>query len=155
MSRWVRVTLATLMGAGIAVQIDAQPVNPSNLWFGGDEGIEVVWKPGKNLAYTEEDPKIDPHMTRRARTMEQALLKIGERTYLAYGWDITSPMMVVGDDGIIIVDVTMAVEAAEEVMEAFRRVTDKPVKAIVYTHNHIDHVAGVKGFTTEEDVASG
>ncbi len=40
-------------------------------------------------------------------------------------------------------------------MEAFRRVTDKPVKAIVYTHNHFDHVAAVKAFTTEEDVASG
>ena len=99
--------------------------------------------------------EVDPHMTARARTMDQALLKIGDRTYLAYGWDITSPMMVVGDDGLIIIDPPMAMEAGKETLEAFRRVTDKPVKAIVYTHNHIDHVAGVKAFTTEEDVASG
>ena len=46
-------------------------------------------------------------------------------------------------------------EAGEETLEAFRKVTDKPVKAIVYTHNHIDHVAAVKAFTTEEDVAAG
>jgi alkyl sulfatase BDS1-like metallo-beta-lactamase superfamily hydrolase len=143
------------MVVGFAAQINAQTVNKSNLWFGGDEGIEVVWKSGKNLAYAEDDPKIVPHMTARSRTMEQALLKIGERTYLAYGWDITSPMMVVGDDGLIIVDPPMALESGQEVLEAFRRVTDKPVKAIVYTHNHIDHVSGVKAFATEEDVASG
>lgn len=132
-----------------------QKVNESNLWYGGDEGIEIISRTGKNLAYTKDDPKIDPVMTNQARKMDQALLKIGERSYLAYGWDITSPMMVVGDDGIIIIDPPMSIESGEETLKAFRTVTDKPVKAIVYTHNHIDHVAGVKAFTTEEDVASG
>jgi alkyl sulfatase BDS1-like metallo-beta-lactamase superfamily hydrolase len=155
MLRGIRWLFAAVITVGVAVQAVAIEENKSNLWFGGDEGIEVVWKSGKNLAYAEDDPKIVPHMTARSRTMEQALLKIGERTYLAYGWDITSPMMVVGDDGLIIVDPPMAMEAGQEVLEAFRRVTDKPVKAIVYTHNHIDHVSGVKAFTNEEDVASG
>jgi alkyl sulfatase BDS1-like metallo-beta-lactamase superfamily hydrolase len=41
--------------------------------------------------------------------MEQAFLKIGDCTYLVYGWDITSPIMVVGDDGIIIIDPPMEV----------------------------------------------
>jgi alkyl sulfatase BDS1-like metallo-beta-lactamase superfamily hydrolase len=43
-------------------------------------------------------------MTAHARKMDQALLKIGDRSYLAYGWALTSPMMVVGDDGLIIID---------------------------------------------------
>ena len=154
-SRWVRVTLATLVVVGVAVQAAAQPVNESNLWFGGDEGIEVVWKSGENLAYTVDSPKIDPAMTTFARGMDQALLKIGERTYLAYGWDITSPMMVEGDDGLIIIDPTMSMESGRETLEAFRRVTDKPVRAIIYTHNHIDHVAGVRAFATWEEVTSG
>ncbi len=138
-----------------AVPALALDLNKSNLWFGGDEGIEIVWKSGKNLAYTEEDPKIDPRMTKHALGMDQALLKIGDRTYLAYGWSLTSPMMVVGDDGLIIIDPPESVEAGEECLAAFRRVTDKPVRAIIYTHNHFDHVAGVKAFTTEEDVAAG
>ncbi len=132
----------------------ALTVNESNLWY-GDEGIEIVTRTGDNLAYTEEDPKIDPVMTNHARKMDQALLKIGERSYLAYGWAITSPMMVVGDDGLIIIDPPESLEAGEEILVAFRTVTDLPVKAIVYTHNHFDHVAGVKAFTTEEDVAAG
>ncbi len=149
------VLILAMLIMAVTEPVLAQQVNPSNLWFGGDEGIEIVFRTGTNLAYTEDDPKVDPRMTKQALTMDQALLKIGDRTYLAFGWDITSPMMVVGDDGIIIVDPPMSVEAGQEILEAFRRVTDKPVKAIVYTHNHIDHVAGVKAFTTEEDVASG
>jgi alkyl sulfatase BDS1-like metallo-beta-lactamase superfamily hydrolase len=87
--------------------------------------------------------------------MDQALLKIGDNAYLAYGYALTSPMMMVGDDGIIIIDPPESLEAGLETLEAFRQVTDKPVRAIVYTHNHFDHVAAVKAFTTEEEVASG
>lgn len=155
MTQGIRVALATLMAAGFAVYTSAQTENASKLWYGGDEGIEVVWKTGENLAYTEESPKVDPRMTAHARKMDQALLKIGDRSYLAYGWGLTSPMMVVGDDGLIIIDPPESLEAGQETLEAFRRVTDKPVRAIVYTHNHFDHVAAVKAFTTEEDVASG
>jgi hypothetical protein len=72
----------------------AQEVNESGLWFGGDEGVEVVWQPGKNLAFTDDHPNIDSRMTKFARTFEQALLKLGERTYLAFGFALTSPMMV-------------------------------------------------------------
>ena len=64
-------------------------------------------------------------------------------------------MMVVGDNGLIIIDPPESLEAVQETMEAFRTVTDLPVKAIVYTHNHFDHVAAVRAFTTEDDVASG
>ena len=46
------VISVTLTGTALG-----QPVNKSNLWFGGDEGIEVVWKTGKNLAYTEDSPR--------------------------------------------------------------------------------------------------
>ncbi len=155
MAQRIRLALGTLVAAGFAAQANAQSVNESNLWFGGDEGIEVVFKTGVNLAYTEDSPKVDPRMTQFARGMDQALLKIGERSYLAYGWALTSPMMIVGEDGLIIIDPPESLEAGQETLEAFRRVTDKPVRAIVYTHNHFDHVAGVKAFTTEEDVASG
>ncbi len=102
--------------ATIAFMVLAQPANAleankSNLWYGGDEGIEIVSRTGVNLAYTKEDPKIDPVMTNHARKMDQALLKIGERSYLAYGWALTSPMMVVGDDGLIIIDPPESLEA--------------------------------------------
>ena len=109
----VRKRVVSLLIAVTLIMVGAtsalgQQVNESGLWFGNGPGIEVVFRTGENLAYTEESPKVDPRMTQFARGMDQALLKIGERAYLAYGWDITSPMMVVGDDGIIIIDPPMA-----------------------------------------------
>ena len=65
--RALLTTTALVMVACVPAQ--ALEVNKSNLWFGGDEGIEVVWKTGKNLAYTEESPKVDPRMTKHARGM--------------------------------------------------------------------------------------
>ena len=156
----VRKRVVSLLIAVTLIMVGAtsalgQQVNESGLWFGNGPGIEVVFRTGENLAYTEEDPRIDPRLTQQGRGMDQALLKIGDRSYLAFGWGITSPMMVVGDDGIIIIDPPESLEMGQETLEAFRRVTDLPVKAIVYTHNHFDHVAAVKAFTTEEEVASG
>lgn len=149
------LSIALVLGMTAALPAMALEVNKTNLWYGGDQGIEVVWRTGKNLAYIEDDPKIDPRMTQRARGFDQALLKIGERTYMAYGFALTSPVMVVGDDGLIIIDPPESLEAGEECLAAFRRVADKPVRAIIYTHNHFDHVSAVKAFTTEEEVAAG
>ena len=64
----------------LAQPVAALEANKSNLWYGGDEGIEIVFKTGENLAYTKDDPKIDPVMTNQARKMDQALIKVGERT---------------------------------------------------------------------------
>lgn len=140
----------------MAVGRDVAPlVNASNLWYGGDVGIEIVERTGVNLAFTDDDPRVDAVMTEQARKMDQAVLRVAETVYMAYGWDITSPVMVVGDDGIIIIDPPMSLEAGEETLAAFRRITDLPVRAIVYTHNHIDHVAAVKAFASEEQVAAG
>ena len=118
--------------------------NESKLWYGpSNAGIEVVYQ-APSIAYTEEDDKINITMTNQARKMKQALLKVSDITYLAYGWDITSTHMIVTDEGLIIIDTPMAKESGEEMLVELRKVTDKPVKAIVYTHNHIDHVAGSK-----------
>ena len=60
--------------------------------------------------------------------------------------------MVVGDDGVIIVDTGDGVQWAREVAAEFRAITDKPVRAVIYTCFHIDHIFGVKAFATADDV---
>lgn len=55
----------------------------------------------------------------------------------------------VGEDGVVIVDTTETVNNAEQVKAAFSSVVDfkkKPVKGIIYTHNHQDHVLGTAAF---------
>jgi hypothetical protein len=45
----IRWLFAAVITVGVAAQAVAIEENKSNLWFGGDEGIEVVWKTGENL----------------------------------------------------------------------------------------------------------
>ena len=52
--------------------------------------------------------------------------------------------MVEGPDGLIIVDTAESPEAARQVLAEFRRITSKPIRAIVQTHYHSDHTYGTE-----------
>ena len=112
---------------------------------------------GDNLAYTEAADTINPEQTAFARQMGRGIyMPVKDKVYVAVGYGITSMAMVVGDDGIIIIDPGENDKFAAEVMEDFRKITDKPIKAVVYTHRHSDHPFGIKGLgVTDEDVESG
>ena len=58
-------------------------------------------------------------------------------------------------EGQIIVDTGESVSESRKIMAEFRKITDKPVKAVVYTHFHPDHINGVQAFVTREQVESG
>ncbi|XP_064611515.1 linear primary-alkylsulfatase-like [Liolophura sinensis] len=77
------------------------------------------------------------------------VIQVTDGVYVAIGFALANVVMVEAPKGIIIVDVTESVEAAEEVRRAFRNITTKPVKAIIYTHSHADHVLGAKVFLAE------
>lgn len=49
---------------------------------------------------------------------------------------------VVSDDGVIVIDGGSNPASAAEVLAAVRRVTEKPVRYVINTHWHGDHVAG-------------
>jgi len=82
-----------------------------------------------------------------------AVHQVTDGVYSAVGYDLANSIMIEGDDGIIIVDTLSTYEKAKEVIAEFRKITDKPVKAIIYTHGHMDHVHGTGAFLEEgEDV---
>jgi alkyl sulfatase BDS1-like metallo-beta-lactamase superfamily hydrolase len=60
-------------------------------------------------------------------------------------------------DGLVIIDTTLSTELATAGLDLFRKElgNDKPVVAVIYTHTHFDHYAGVKGVVDKADVASG
>lgn len=53
------------------------------------------------------------------------------------------------DDGLVLVDAGGPMLAAQ-VHGAVRSWSDEPVRAVVYTHGHVDHVVGVERFEAEE-----
>jgi len=78
------------------------------------------------------------------------LIQVTDRVYVASGYGASNSAMIVGDTGLIIIDTRESKSAARAVLEQFRTVTDKPVKAIVYTHGHVDHTNGTTEFVGNE-----
>ena len=57
---------------------------------------------------------------------------------------------------MVLVDPLTAPETARAALDLyFEHRGERPVVAVIHTHSHIDHFGGVKGVTSEEDVAAG
>ena len=86
------------------------------------------------------------------KIFERGIEKVGDNVYVAIGFGLANSIMIEGDDGLIIVDTMESCEAAAEVLAEFRKISHKPVKAIIYTHNHADHIFGAEVFAQGKDV---
>jgi cyclase len=49
---------------------------------------------------------------------------------------------IVGDDGVVVVDTFVTTDAAKALLAEIQKLTKLPVKFVVNTHYHLDHVAG-------------
>jgi alkyl sulfatase BDS1-like metallo-beta-lactamase superfamily hydrolase len=98
---------------------------------------------------------IHPDLAAHGAIFARKVYSVAANVHCAVGWSTCNSIMVVGRDGVIIVDTGDSVVAAREVASEFRKITDKPVRAVIYTCFHIDHISGAKGFVSSEDVAAG
>jgi glyoxylase-like metal-dependent hydrolase (beta-lactamase superfamily II) len=51
-------------------------------------------------------------------------------------------LFVIDDDGVVVVDTNFGPSSTRQVLAALRAITDKPVKYVINTHPHDDHVLG-------------
>ena len=70
------------------------------------------------------------------------------------GW-IGNSTIIEGEDGLIVYDTSVNVEAGAFIAAEIRKISDKPIKAIFYSHHHTDHYNGTSALVTAEQVASG
>jgi glyoxylase-like metal-dependent hydrolase (beta-lactamase superfamily II) len=54
--------------------------------------------------------------------------------------------IIVGDEGVVVVDSGYSVQGGRDLLADVRRLTPKPVTAIVITHHHFDHAWGNAAF---------
>ncbi|MDH3589091.1 MAG: MBL fold metallo-hydrolase [Gammaproteobacteria bacterium] len=69
--------------------------------------------------------------------------------WVAIGYGLANSILIEGDDGLIVIDTMASMESGRQVAREFRALTDKPLRAIIYTHNHADHVFGAQAFIEE------
>jgi alkyl sulfatase BDS1-like metallo-beta-lactamase superfamily hydrolase len=103
--------------------------------------------PGKkSLGPLMPAPALDAHSALFRRGVE----KVAENVYVAIGFGLANSILIEGGEGLLVVDTMESVEAAEAVLAEFRKISAKPVKAIVYTHNHVDHIFGASVFAGQD-----
>ena len=74
---------------------------------------------------------------------EPRVEQVSEHVWLAIGYDLASVILIHTPDGNIIVDTGMSPSRAEIIKKALaEKAPQGRVRAIVYTHSHIDHVGG-------------
>jgi alkyl sulfatase BDS1-like metallo-beta-lactamase superfamily hydrolase len=100
---------------------------------------------------------VNPSLWRQSQLLTYAgLFKVIDRVYQVRGADASNITFIEGDTGIIVVDPLISVECARMALALYyEHRTQKPVKAVIYTHSHVDHFGGVKGVVTEEEVKDG
>jgi len=72
------------------------------------------------------------------------LEELAEGVYL-FTYNVHRSLFVVGEDAVMVTD-PQSPAAAERYLEAVREVTDRPIRYLVYSHHHADHVSGADVF---------
>lgn len=124
-----------------------------------DKG-EVVWDMDQYAFLAPDAPApetVNPSLWRQAKlNTHHGLFKVCERIYQVRGYDISNITFVQGDTGWIVIDPCCTLEVAHAAYELVTRfLGERKIKAVLYTHSHIDHFGGAKGIVSEEDVAAG
>jgi cyclase len=79
--------------------------------------------------------------------LEIKTMDLGHGVYFL-GWQGGDSLILVGDDGVLLVDTSVA-QMGDKIKAAIARVSDKPIRLVINTHAHADH------FGANESMAKG
>ncbi|MCP4605504.1 MAG: MBL fold metallo-hydrolase [Proteobacteria bacterium] len=92
----------------------------------------------------------NPDLSAHTTEFKREVIKVTDGVYVAIGFALANSILLEGEDGVVIVDTLESEEAARAVKAAFNEITQKPVKAIIYTHFHSDHCFGATIFAGDD-----
>ena len=122
------------------------------------EDGRVVWDNDSYSFLTGEAPDtVNPSLWRISTlNAMQGLFEVIPGIYQVRGFDLSNISFVEGETGVIVIDPLISTETAAAAMALYRENRgDRPVRAVIYTHSHVDHFGGVRGIVSQEEVDSG
>ncbi len=93
-----------------------------------------------------QDNAATRRLTEQSRQFEEQVVQVADNVYTAVGFSVSNVSMIVGDDGVVIIDTGLTLDDAHRIVAEFRKISDQPVKAILFTHSHGDHTGGAAAF---------
>lgn len=120
-----------------------------------------------SVVYAEFEPKAeyqsiiatDPKISQVFRQLFLGMNKpqidrVAEGVFLARGFGQGNAVILEGEDGVVVFDTGDSYEHGKAMLAAFREHSTKPIKAVIYSHYHFDHVFGCKAWVeaADEDV---
>ena len=108
-------------------------------------------------AFLEQDAPdtANPSLWRQARLNSiHGLFKVTDGIYQVRGMDLANMTIIEGQSGLIVIDPLLTPTTAKAALDLYlAHRPGKPVVAVIYTHNHVDHFAGVRGIVSDQDVS--
>lgn len=120
----------------------------------------VIWNP-QQYDFIKSDAKapdtVNPSLWRQSQLINlSGLFEVADGIYQVRNLDLSNMTIIEGKDGITIVDPLISAETSKVGLDLYyKHRGHKPVKAVIYTHSHVDHYGGVRGVVSEDDVKSG
>ncbi len=125
-----------------------------------EEGGRKVWDVAESdfiRTDSQAPDTVHPGLWRQARLNAiHGLFEVADGVWQARGYDISNITFMATDSGWLIIDpLTTEATAAACLELANSTLGERPVVAVIYTHSHVDHYAGVNGVTSADAVAAG
>ena len=107
--------------------------------------VNAVYMEPSSQTIIEPNKKIGD-LFHRNMTGAFVLQRLSERAYWVQSFNYGT-VFYVGDQGVLIFDALEGVY--DNIMQAVRSVTDKPITAVIYPHYHADHIGDIEKYVTE------
>lgn len=126
---------------------------------------QAVYDDNGNIIYNPEQyplhhfpgfpDTVNPYLWQINKDNEfSGILKMAEGYYVACGIEIAAIGFIKSDNGWIIIDCGNYVEGASIVLKLAEKATGENIhdniKAVIYSHSHLDHYGGAEAFITQE-----
>jgi alkyl sulfatase BDS1-like metallo-beta-lactamase superfamily hydrolase len=101
---------------------------------------------------------VNPSLWRQAQlnALHTGLYEVTDGLYQVRSFDIANMTLIRGETGWIVIDpLTSSESSAAALALANEHLGKRPVVAVLHTHSHADHFAGVLGVISAEEAASG
>jgi len=123
-----------------------------------DENGNVIWSQ-KAYAFLDKYDKfpdsVNPSLWENTKNNNAyGLFEVTDGIYQVRGYDMANLTVIEGDTGWIVFDPLMSVECSKAAMQLIsKNLGERPVKAVIISHPHVDHFGGIAGVMTAEQAA--